>query len=273
MNEVKILLIIGSNPATIAFTNNFISKYRPVAIIQQSGGPEGDKFVDILDLNSRPNLNFTDKHKPENILEEVCDNVYIDQPKTIEHFKIPKGKLNNDKNLILSIKRINPDIIISHGPEKIGMDIINLSKFGGINVHWGLSPKYKGSHTARWPLLHGKPEWIGLTIHMLDNNYDTGPILYQSRPDLKKYWTIKHIEYSLTKLAFDIVPLAMKKIINGEKFQIDQNLDEGKFYHSREYNAECKNKLTQNYIAQVIERYLKDKNKFDEGVTLINEWQ
>ena len=62
-------------------------------------------------------------------------------------------------------------------------------------------------------------------------------------------------------------------IINGEKFQIDQNLDEGKFYHSREYNAECKNKLTQNYIAQVIERYLKDKNKFDEGVTLINEWQ
>ena len=273
MNETKILLIIGSNPATIAFTNNFISKYKPAAIIQQSGGPEGDKFVDILDLKLKPDSNFTDKDMPEHILEEVYENIFIDNPKTIQHFKIPKGQLNKNNNLILNIKRINPDIIISHGPEKIGMEIINLSKFGGINIHWGLSPKYKGSHTARWALLHGKPEWIGLTVHMLDDNYDTGPILYQSRPDLKRHWSIKHIEYSLTRLAFDIIPIAMEKIIKGEKYQINQNLDEGKFYHSREYNTENKKKLTQKYITELIDRYLNDKNKYDEGVTLINEWK
>ena len=65
----------------------------------------------------------------------------------------------------------------------------------------------------------------------------------------------------------------MEKIIKGEKYQINQNLDEGKFYHSREYNTENKKKLTQKYITELIDRYLNDKNKYDEGVTLINEWK
>ena len=47
-------MIIGSNPATVGFTNNFISKYQPIGIIQQSGGPEGDGFVEIKDINSKP---------------------------------------------------------------------------------------------------------------------------------------------------------------------------------------------------------------------------
>ena len=184
----KILLIIGSNPATVAFTNN---------------------FVEIEDIKSKPNFKRDKKNIPENVLEEVYDKIYLKNASDVKHYKIEKGNLNNNKHLKQYIKDCEFDIIISHGPERISNEIINMTKFGGINIHWGLSPTYKGTHTVRWPLLHEKPEWIGVTIHKLDKNLDTGPILYQAKPNLKDDWSYRHIEYSLTKLSYDIVPKAM----------------------------------------------------------------
>ena len=110
----RILMIIGSNTATVAFTNNFVSKYKPIGIIQQSGGPEGDGFVDIKDIKSKPKFKDSGDNIAEDILNEVYDNIYVDNPSDILHFKVPKGRLNKDDELKEHIKNMNPDIIISH---------------------------------------------------------------------------------------------------------------------------------------------------------------
>ena len=269
----KILIIIGSNPATIAFTNNFVKKHKPIGIIQQNGGPEGDDFVDILDSKFKQNFKNSGLNKPEDILEEVYDNIYIDNPKDVSHFKVPKGRLNKDNEIKNYIMKVEPDIIISHGPERIGTEIINMTKFGGINIHWGLSPTYKGTHTVRWPLLHEKPEWIGVTIHKLDKNLDTGPILYQSKPNLKQDWTYRHIEYSLTKLSYDIVKKALDEVLNNKSTVVNQNLSDGKTYFSKDYTDECESKLSQKYVSNQIKKYLSNKEELDKGVKLINEWK
>ena len=269
----KILLIIGSNPATVAFTNNFVSKYDVGCIIQQSGGPEGDNFVEIEDIKFKPDFKRGEKNIPENVLEEVYDKIYLKNASDVKHYKIKKGNLNNNKHLKQYIKDSKFDIIISHGPERISNEIINMTKFGGINIHWGLSPTYKGTHTVRWPLLHEKPEWIGVTIHKLDKNLDTGPILYQAKPNLKDDWSYKHIEYSLTRLSYDIVPKAMEDIFGGKIDAVNQNLLDGKTYFSKEYTNECELKLNDKYVSNQIKKYMLNKIELDRKVNLINEWK
>jgi len=62
-----------------------------------------------------------------------------------------------------------------------------LSHFEGriVNMHLGLSPYYRGSATNYWPLVHGLPECVGVTIHHATAVVDGGGILAQARPAIE----------------------------------------------------------------------------------------
>jgi hypothetical protein len=50
-------------------------------------------------------------------------------------------------------------------------------------MHLGLSPYYRGSSTNFWPLVDGRPECVGVTVHHATLKVDGGNILLQARPD------------------------------------------------------------------------------------------
>jgi methionyl-tRNA formyltransferase len=52
------------------------------------------------------------------------------------------------------------------------------------NIHFSLLPRYRGCHTAIWPILSGEREH-GVTLHWIDAGMDTGPIIDQRRFDLR----------------------------------------------------------------------------------------
>lgn len=49
-----------------------------------------------------------------------------------------------------------------------------------INIHYALLPRYRGMHSTVWAILNGEPE-LGLTIHLMNEDIDDGPILGQYR--------------------------------------------------------------------------------------------
>lgn len=53
-----------------------------------------------------------------------------------------------------------------------------LSQFPCINTHWSLLPKWRGIHPTAWALINGDEE-IGLSVHMMEEDFDTGDILAQ----------------------------------------------------------------------------------------------
>lgn len=53
-----------------------------------------------------------------------------------------------------------------------------------INMHLGLSPRYRGAATLFWPHYFLEPNWAGVTFHQIVAEPDAGPILHQSRPAL-----------------------------------------------------------------------------------------
>jgi methionyl-tRNA formyltransferase len=61
---------------------------------------------------------------------------------------------------------------------KIPPGVLRTPRFGVINVHSSLLPKYRGPAPVLWAIRNGDPD-IGFTIHRMDEDFDTGPILAQ----------------------------------------------------------------------------------------------
>ena len=76
------------------------------------------------------------------------------------------------------IKSLAPDIIVvvAYGCI-IPPQLLHVAKYGCINLHVSLLPKYRGSAPIQWAVLNGDAE-TGVTIMQLDEGLDTGDILY-----------------------------------------------------------------------------------------------
>lgn len=90
------------------------------------------------------------------------------------------SSVNSDDSLKL-LHALQPDLVVVHGTRIISKKILGglSSKF--VNIHAGITPRYRGSHGAYWALANGDKENCGVTVHLVDAGIDTGNILGQER--------------------------------------------------------------------------------------------
>lgn len=83
------------------------------------------------------------------------------------------------KRLPALLRGLEPDLICVTGfPWRLPAELITLPRLGSINTHPALLPKYRGPDPLFWQVMNGEPE-VGLTIHRIEADFDTGPILAQ----------------------------------------------------------------------------------------------
>ncbi len=87
----------------------------------------------------------------------------------------------NDKASLSLIKQINPELVIVNGTRIISKDILNCIAAKFINIHAGITPKYRNVHGAYWAVVHNDEENCGVTVHLVDAGIDTGIIIYQQK--------------------------------------------------------------------------------------------
>lgn len=87
----------------------------------------------------------------------------------------------NSEESILKIKKINPDVIIvvAYG-QIIKKEILDIPKYGCLNIHASLLPKYRGAAPINWPIINGD-EITGNTIMRMNEELDTGNMLKKSQ--------------------------------------------------------------------------------------------
>lgn len=79
------------------------------------------------------------------------------------------------------------DIYVAHTPYWIGKKVRNLPKTGLVlGGHPGLTPRYRGSHSAFWAIYSNRPEDVGCTVFLIDEGVDTGDIIAQERIPIEK---------------------------------------------------------------------------------------
>jgi len=79
------------------------------------------------------------------------------------------------------IERLNLDLLIVAGGwhEKIPVAILQIPRYGSINVHPSMLPEFRGTSITRWQILEGVGN-SGVTIHKMDADFDSGATMAQS---------------------------------------------------------------------------------------------
>jgi hypothetical protein len=119
-------------------------------------------------------LNFFSKHRKNEILK---DNELRRDP--IPLAKTCYVETINSAMAISVIKQIDPDIILVSGTRIIGKKVLSCSNAKFINLHVGITPKYRGVHGGYWALANNDWENCGVTVHLVDQGIDTGKVLAQ----------------------------------------------------------------------------------------------
>ena len=107
----------------------------------------------------------------------------------VKQFAVEKGiKVYQYESIrkegVEDIKAINPDIMITYAFGQISSEeILDIPKYGVINIHASLLPKYRGSSPIQWCLVNGESK-TGVTIMRTALAVDSGDILLQKEIDI-----------------------------------------------------------------------------------------
>lgn len=90
----------------------------------------------------------------------------------------------NSLESLEKLRSINPDIIIvvAYG-QILREDILSLPKYGCLNVHASILPKYRGAAPINWAIINGE-DISGNSIMKMDKGLDTGDVLNRSEIDI-----------------------------------------------------------------------------------------
>ena len=175
----------------------------------------------------------------------------------------------NENTFVKELLDANPDYVLLFGSSLIGDDILQAFPNKVINLHLGLSPYYRGSGTLFWPLVDGKPECVGSTIHLAVKKIDAGGILGQVRPEIDP----KDGPHDLGNKTILASLAAIKRLVigydNGEIVPEMVDMSEGKLCMRKHLNAESVELLYSNLEGNMLKNYLNSKLERDAAFPII----
>ena len=114
------------------------------------------------------------------------------------------------------IRRIDPDAIIVAAYGKIfPKEVLDYPKYGCINVHGSLLPKYRGAAPIQWAVINGEKE-TGVTIMQMNEGIDTGDILLRRAIPVDIDDTAESMFDKLSSLGGETLVEALEMLERGE---------------------------------------------------------
>ena len=83
----------------------------------------------------------------------------------------------NSPETINLLKGLQPRVVVVNGTRIISSEVLDSVNCPIVNIHAGLTPRYRGVHGGYWALAEGHPENVGTTVHLVDSGIDTGRVL------------------------------------------------------------------------------------------------
>lgn len=134
-----------------------------------------------------------------------------------------KSSSINNEDFKKEILKLNPDIIlIGSWSEKLTKKTINLPKLACINCHPSMLPRYRGPNPYAQVIKNGE-EKTGITFHLVDTKFDTGPILHQTEVEILKNDTGETLKARCANKAKSEIALLLNDLENEIIIPINQN--------------------------------------------------
>lgn len=127
------------------------------------------------------------------------------------------------------LRELNPDLIvvIAFG-QILRKEVLDLPKYGCVNVHVSLLPKYRGAAPMNWAIINGE-EKTGVTTMFMDEGLDTGDIIKTREFSLDDEINAGQLHDIMMEEGADVLSQTVKAIEDGTAERIRQNDDESTY--------------------------------------------
>lgn len=195
MNNVKIVFMGTPDFACNVLKSLIDNEYNVSLVVSQPDKYVGRKHI----LTNTPVKQLA-----------IDNNIEVFQPE----------KIRSDYQKIVDI---NPDLIITcaYG-QIIPEELINLPKYGCINVHASLLPKYRGGAPIHWAKINGEKK-TGVTIMYMDKNMDSGDIISQEELVINNEDTTESLFNKLSILGANLLIETLPSILENNNNRIKQD--------------------------------------------------
>lgn len=163
------------------------------------------------------------------------------------------SSLKNNPEFLENLRELNPDIcVIAAYGKIIPKDYLEIPKYGFVNIHPSLLPKYRGPAPIQTAILNGEKE-TGVSIMLMDEEIDHGPVINQLKSNISKLKTFKEISQELAELGAKLLIETMPDYISGKIKPQPQNHSAATFtkMFSREDGKINWNKTAEQICSQI----------------------
>ena len=124
-------------------------------------------------------------------------------------------KIKKNEEFIQTIQSLKPDVIVVVAYGKIlPTEILNIPKYGCVNVHGSLLPKYRGAAPIQWAIINGE-EKTGITTMYMSEGMDTGDMILKQEVTISEKDTYGSLYEKLKIVGGKLILETLEKIADG----------------------------------------------------------
>lgn len=221
MSKTSILILCGSSPRHMYVANKLAEAGEVIAIVQETGSHWS--LQKVVKLLFKPDIFFRKVWRWLRDRKRYTGNkeqqfFFGDDPAAFDH---PELIVNvphiNHPDVVQLAERAQPDVIAVFGTSLIKNELLNMGKYGIVNLHGGLSPQYRGADCTFWALYHGEPDQVGCTLHFINKGIDTGKLIAHVCPQVKADDDELTLFWRAVRESAEVYVQAIQRLAAGDK--------------------------------------------------------
>lgn len=224
-----------------------------------------DTLQAIVDAGHEVALVVTQPDKAKGRGKKLCYTPV--KEKAMEcHLEVAQPEKVREESFVERLKAIAPDVIVVVAFGQILPEsILNIPKYGCINVHASLLPAYRGAAPIQWAVIDGLAE-TGVTTMYMEKGLDTGDIICQSKLPLAADETGGSLFDKLAKEGADLLVKTLKMLEDGTATRTKQDDSRSSYAKMLSKDMGC---LDFSKDAVVLERLIRGLNPWPSAYTAI----
>lgn len=173
-----------------------------------------------------------------------------------------------EASVVAEIEAMNPDaiVVVAFG-QILPESILNIPKYGCINVHASLLPKYRGAAPMQWAIIDGEKE-TGITTMYMAKGLDTGDMILKATTPIGPKETGETLHDRMSVMGGPLIIETLKQIEAGTAPRIKQDDSLSCYASMLDKELGC---IDWNKDAASIERLIRGLNSWPSAYTVWNE--
>lgn len=172
----------------------------------------------------------------------------------------------NNSDFVTKLNGVSPAaiVVVAFG-QKIGSEILSLPEHGCINLHASLLPEYRGASPIHKVIINGE-QASGVTTMYMDEDWDTGDIIYKQKVEIKKDDTVGVLHDKLAEIGAGLLVKTLIDVEKGTAPRVEQDDSKATYAYKLDKKA---GEINWNQSAKKIYNLVRGVNPWPGAYTLL----